>query len=166
MMAIPLTRGKVAIVDDEDFEALSKFKWMAKEDRNGKFYAVRTVGSDHGGRTSIYMARVIAQPRPGQMVDHDNGDTLFNVRKNLRPCTRVQNQRNRHARNSASGFKGVRRRDHAKAKPYSAEISINRRNVFLGYFATAAEAARAYDAAALEHFGQFANLNFKEGARQ
>jgi len=158
---IPLTRGLSATVDDEDFDALSQHKWMAKKDRNGKFYAVRSVGPRHD-RKSVYMAREIMKPESHQMVDHRDGDTLRNVRSNLRLCSRIENQRNRHGRKSKSGFKGVRKRDDLVTTPWIAEINVDRKNIHLGYFATDIEAARAYDAAAVEHFGEFANLNFKE----
>lgn len=163
MREIPLTRGKIAIVDDEDYEALAVHKWMAKADRNGKFYAVRSVGPRHNRRT-VAMHRVVMNAGPDDFVDHRKGETLDNRKGiSLRKCTRAQNQRNRHARNSKSGYKGVCfiARD-GLSKPWRSEICVDKSNIHLGYFATDVEAAKAYDAEAVARYGEFVNLNFPE----
>ncbi len=101
---------------------------------------------------------------PAIEVDHRSGDGLNNRRGNLREATRAQNSRNLGLpRNSTSGFKGVsftRSKGQPLAKPWQASINVNWKGYHLGYFATAAAAARAYDAAARVHFGEFARLNF------
>lgn len=161
---IALTRDQFAIVDDEDFDELSKHKWTARKDRKGNFYAVRSVGRRHD-RTTVAMHRVIMNAGPDDFVDHRHGKTLDNRKViSLRKCTRAQNQRNRHARNSKSGYKGVCFLTRKRSKPWRYEISVDKKNIHLGYFATDVEAAKAYDKEALARFGEFANLNFPEVA--
>jgi hypothetical protein len=156
---IQLTRGKVAVVDDEDYALVCGVPWVAAEKR-GKFYAQRSVGP-RGARKTVAMARLIMNAGPGLVVDHRDGNTLDNRRANLRLATNAQNVANqRRARPAASGFKGVRHRHHWKLKkPWCAEIDANGKHIHLGYFATAEEAAAAYDRAAVEHFGEFASTN-------
>lgn len=159
MREIPLTRGMVAIVDDEDYEVLAAYKWMATEKR-GKFYAQRSVGP-RNDRKTIAMHRVVMNAGPEDFVDHRHGNTLDNRKGvSLRKCTRAQNQRNRHARNSASGYKGVCFLARCKSNPWRAEIFVDGKNVHLGYFNSDIDAAKAYDAEASKLFGEFANLNF------
>jgi hypothetical protein len=159
MKTIPLTQGQHAIVDDEDYPELSQFKWCAH--RNGNtFYAVRTEWTD-GKDRSIMMHRQIVGLGHGDKreVDHRSGDGLNNQTSNLRIATHQQNQHNqRLQRRTASGYKGVCwvKRD----KKWRADIAINSKPKWLGLFNTAAEAAHAYDKAALELHGEFACLNF------
>ena len=157
MKEIPLSRGKVALVDDEDYESLARWKWSAWEHRNGDFYAVRTI--QHGGRQStIRMHRLVCMPGTGQVVDHINHDTLDNRRMNLRACTAKENLRNRRVNpRHSSRYKGVRRRKDTGR--WSAQITCNKRAIALGCFASEREAREAYDVAALRLFGEFARLN-------
>ena len=100
MKYIPLTQGKLAIVDDEDFEWLSQWKWHF----NRKKYAARTI--NHSGK--LYMHQVILNTPKGMLSDHRNGNGLDNRRKNLRACNVQQNKANsRLPKNNTSGFKGV-----------------------------------------------------------
>jgi hypothetical protein len=95
----------------------------------------------------------------GKMVDHINRDTLDNTRENLRVATRAENLRNSKLRSdSKCNFKGVSK----KGNRFIARIQISvDKRLHLGYFNTEEDAARAYDAAAKQYFGNFANLNFK-----
>jgi hypothetical protein len=95
---IPLTHGEVAMVDAEDFEELSKYKWSLARGR----YAVRR----EKGKT-ILMHRVIMKPPDGMVVDHFDGNGLNNRRSNLRICTPQQNNYNSRPRGGSSAFKGV-----------------------------------------------------------
>lgn len=151
MKEIPLTRGKVAIVDDGDFPELSKHKWYARIGRH-KPYAVRT-----GSRNEIIrMHRVIMNAPDGLEVDHISGDTLDNRRANLRICTRGQNAANIPSNRNKNGFKGV----HKSYRKFHAKISCKRVRYHLGPHTTPEEAARTYDRKAIELFGEFASLNF------
>jgi hypothetical protein len=155
---IPLTKGKVALVDVGDYEALGVHKWCV----NGNGYAVRSISV--GGKTKVLrMHRVITGTPAGTYVDHINGDKLDNRRSNLRFATQQQNNCNKQRRrDNAAGFKGVylvKRRG-----KFVAEINVLGRRIFLGRFSAADAAARAYDVAALKHHGEFARLNFRDGA--
>lgn len=163
MREIPLTRGKVALVDDEDYERLVVFHWQATFS-HGR-WRVQRVSGPRARRVNVVMARQILGVSDSKIfVDHINGDGLDNRRSNLRACTPRENLRNMHARRGGSGFKGVSysKRSHQLRKPWAAQITLDRRHHHLGYFETAEEAARVYDAAARQHFGDFAQLNFPE----
>ncbi len=160
MKEITLTRGMVAIIDDEDFERVIQLKWYALKTRSG-FYAVSSANLN--GKTSlIYMHRLIAGAPNGKETDHWNGDTLDNTRGNLRPCDTSQNQHNCGLRkDNTTGFVGV---CFTNGK-FSAMISINKKYTYLGRFSTAIDAAKARDLAAKKHHGSFANFNFPESMK-
>jgi len=104
---IPLTRGLFAIVDAEDYEWLSQYKWHVQfADYKRTCYAAR-----NGRGTSVFMHRMIMKPPKGKVVDHINGNGLDNRRCNLRICSRKENSFNRAKRlNAKSRFIGVYRR--------------------------------------------------------
>jgi hypothetical protein len=152
---IPLSRGLFALVDDEDFaRAVSVGSWNAKARGRNLFYAQRKFGRAH-----VHLHTFLTG---WPLVDHRNGDGLDNRRANLREATHTQNTWNARRRSdNTSGFKGVsQRRSDGKWVAY---IGIDRRQVYLGSYVTVEEAARSYDAAAREHRGEFALLNFPEG---
>ena len=96
---------------------------------------------------------------PPNQIDHINCNSLDNRWVNLRPCTQLQNNRNRqYSPRSTSFFKGVY--FHKKHKKYRAQISVNRKTLHLGCFFSQTDAACAYDRAAKKYYGEFANLNF------
>jgi hypothetical protein len=148
---IPLGDGQYTYVDAADYESLSKYTWHLA---NG--YAAR-----RENRRIILMHNEIMKPPKGMMVDHANHNKLDNTRMNLRNCTRQQNMRNarKHA-NAASIFKGVGySKQHGR---WFARIYFGGRTIWLGLFTEEAEAARAYDYAAVGYFGEFACVNFPE----
>lgn len=149
MKEILLTHGFVTLVDDEDFEWLSQWRWAARENQSGTFYAVR-----YQVHRVIQMHRVIMEAPKELEVDHKNGDALDNRRCNLRLCTHQQNMHNRKlSKNNTSGYKGISFRK--RSQKWYASI-----NVFIGSYDTSEEAARAYDTKAIELFGEFAKPNF------
>lgn len=154
---ISLTQGKFALVDAADFDWLNKYPWHAKRyDR--LWYAVNSY-EINGRRTTRRMHRMILNVPKGKQTDHRNLNGLDNRRTNLRICTHGQNNQNRRVcRNSASQYKGVFR----SGKKWSAAIKINYKKYHLGTFANEIDAAKVYDTAALELFGEFALLNFPE----
>jgi hypothetical protein len=154
---IELTQGKTALVDDCDYDRISKHKWCVMKDNRGKFRAVRNTGMFPWGRM-VYMAREIMNPPDGMKVDHiREQNTLDNRRSNLRICTNAQNSYNRGKnKNNTSGFKGVS----LFAGKWRALIAINGKLIHLGYYSTAEQAAKAYDAKAKELHGEFARTNF------
>lgn len=156
MKLIPLNLGKFAQVDDEDYDYLMQFKWYYN-----KGYATRTV-DNHKNQKTIRMHRVIINTPIGMQTDHIDGDKLNNCRSNLRICTSSQNKQNcKIHRNNTSGFKGVSW-DGRKNRKWQAYISVSGRKISLGYYENPSDAAQAYDKAAKERFGEFANLNFLE----
>lgn len=154
MKTIPLTRGLSAMVDDEDYESLAPFHWRAQPGGQAH-YAVRT--SSETPRQTVRMHRQILDVLPGQDVDHRNGDGLDNQRANLRACSRSENLDNQRPRHGSSSFKGVSWV--VSRSKWQAVIQPRPHREFLGYFATEVAAARAYNAAALRLFGEFARLN-------
>lgn len=154
MREIELTRGKVALVDDADFEWLNQWKWTAFKSRT-KWYAIRCVRKG-ATKAFIFMHRLVSGiVRP----DHADGNGLNNQRHNLRAANSSQNSGNMGLpRHNTSGFKGVSW-DRSKNK-WQANIRIFGRQKNLGRFSSPALAALAYDAAAANHFGKFARLNF------
>jgi hypothetical protein len=147
---IALTQGQNALVSTEDYDFLMQWNWHAHWRTSTKsFYACRVVGR---GQIGMHAAVL----RCGQKeADHRNHDTLDNRRENLRKSTVSQNAINRQWK-SIRGYKGVGR----FKKKWGARIQVNGTRKFLGLFSSAEEAARAYDSAAKELHGEFANLNF------
>lgn len=137
---IPLTKGQFAIVDDEDFEFLSQWKWYAMKQPK-TYYAARDV--KRGGRKTIWMHRVINGTPDDLLTDHINGDGLDNRRANLRSVTHQDNMINcaRHVRGS-SKYRGVSW--HVRQNCWVAQITVDRRNVYLGRFANEDAAYAAY----------------------
>lgn len=145
--------GTFALVDDEDFDDLSRFKWSASRARNTT-YASRSVVVN-GKKTTIRMHRQLV-PNAAH-VDHADGNGLNNVRQNLRPCSSKENQWNRRRASGCSRFKGVSW--HAGNGKWRATIVVDKRQRTIGYFDDEGAAAMAYDRAASDCFGEFAALN-------
>jgi len=151
---IYLTQGKYAIVDPEDYEGLSKYKWFAVRN-NGRFYAVRSMKN-----RNVKMHQVIMGTEEGKVIDHVNGNGLDNRKANVRFATSEQNGWNKRKQrgNYSSKYKGVSRSK--KRNQWRVRIKYKGRSIHLGRFETEEEAARAYDAKAKELFREFAWLNF------
>jgi len=163
MKTIPLTKGKVALVDDADFEWLNQHKWHAIQPNppHGSFYAARRDMAQ--SERYVYMHNVIL----GVLgVDHRDSNGLNNQRSNLRPASPRENashQRLQHRKKG--GFKGVSRPAIATGMSHLWFAYINHKGKrrYLGYFVNATDAARAYDAKAIELFGEFALTNAQMG---
>lgn len=148
---IPLTQGKFAIVDANDFDSLSKTKWFTLSSKNNVFYAVT-------GKRCKVMHRIIMNAPDGIFIDHINHDGLDNRKINLRFCTRSQNTMNqRKPRNTSSRFKGVS--FHKTTGKWRASIKVGEKSKWLGLFGNEEGAAIAYNEAAIKYFGEFALLN-------
>lgn len=146
---IPLSQGKFAIVDSEDFERLNKFKWCFCK------YAKRFIRCDNSSRKAIWMHRVINQTPDGFDTDHINGNKLDNRKCNLRTVTRSQNEWNKLApRNNTSGMKGVN--FNKSNRKWVARISISGSYLYLGCYPTKQLAYEAYCIAQRKHHGSFA----------
>lgn len=161
-LEIPLTQGKVALIDDEDLPLLSGYKWHAqREDKPNctKWYASATIRLPSGRQSQLPMHRLISGAPAGRLVDHKDGDGLNNRRNNFRICTRQENNRNIRKLSGASQYKGISY--HKGRKKWYARITVDGKDVHVGSYESETEAARAYDNAAKKHFGEFARLNFE-----
>lgn len=149
---IQLSRGKVALVDTEIINRLKVHRWAAWYSGNRWYAKTRIDGSE------ILMHRFILNVPEGKQVDHINGDGLDNRRCNLRICVPSQNMMNQtNFRGGTSKFKGVSW--YKAGEKWRAYINKDGRQISLGYFEDEKQAARAYDEAAAELFGEFAYLN-------
>jgi hypothetical protein len=159
MKQIELTKGYFATVDDEDYERVAQFNWCATVKQQG-VYAVRGKGP-RGKMKMIYLHRFLLGAVAGQYVDHVDGDSLNNRRDNLRLCSGRANVWNQKRKSSnRSGYKGVCW-DKSR-RLWKAEIRAVEGRIHIGRFEVPEDAAKAYDAAARKHHGEFATLNFPE----
>lgn len=144
-----------AIVDDRDYPRVSKHNWSL----NVRDDCAQTCNSIIGRKS---MHRFIMNAERGIQIDHRDLNRLNNRRKNLRRATNLQNCRNKKKliRNGkcSSRYKGVCW--HAVSSSWTARIRVLNKRLHLGCFKTQISAARAYDKAAIKHFGKFAYLNF------
>lgn len=155
MKKIPLTKGMEALVDDQDYKFLMQWDWQYHSTDNGG-YAVRTIRNP---TKKIWMHHVVAT-RKGLVIksccDHIDRNGVNNRRDNLRLATSSQNGANRFRKNK-SGFRGVYW--YPRYSKWSTQIRVEGKLHNLGYFTDKIEAAKAYNKAAEEHFGEFAWLN-------
>lgn len=155
MKQIELTQGKVALVDDADYEELSKHNWFAHKSRN-TFYAERKVSKN----THIKMHRQLLglESGDGKKTDHQNHNGLDNRHCNIRICTQQQNHRNLlPLKRKSSKYKGVSW--FKLRKKWRVRITVNKKVKHLGYFNHEQLAALVYNLAAKKYFGNFAFLN-------
>lgn len=159
MKEIKLTQGKVALVDDEDYNWVNQKTWQAQVNHCGIFYACSAYRREK-------MHRVIMGLQKGdkRQVDHINHDGLDNRRCNLRICTNSQNCMNGKHKGGSSKYKGVTY--HKKSNRWQAQIQIEdnnaagkRKHIRCGSHKTEKDAAIAYNNAAIKYFGEFAHLN-------
>lgn len=156
---IPLAKGRgFALVDDADADLVAGYSWYLHRSRRDLVYARAYVkGSGRANPRYVYMHQLITGQRG---TDHANGNGLDNQRHNLRDATRGQQQVNRPSRWGRSKYRGVWLAPDRTVNPWRAEIRKDGRVRRLGTFADEETAARAYDQAAREIWGEFASLNF------
>ncbi len=159
-MLLPLTKGQFAIVDPDVFEWASAHKWYALRSNAG-FYAARNYVDPEKGNRHIFLHRLVANAKHGEQVDHINRNTLDCRSDNLRIATDQQNRWNKNKfvmkAGRATPFIGV---FHGGNGRWRAAISHDGKRIYLGYFDTQEDAARAYDKKCKELRGAFAALNF------
>lgn len=155
---IPLTRGYVALVDDEDYLFLVRFKWSVLLRKDGGVAAARHGLYVDGRVYNVMMHRLIMAAPEGEAIDHRDGNPLNNQRSNLRFANAKQNAANTRAV-AGKEFKGVHR---ASQRSYLAQIRDGDRTFYLGSYDTPEQAARVYDAARVRMSGEFAWTNFPD----
>lgn len=169
---IPLTKGKVSIVDADKYDYLLQWNWHYGSSRGSLIngYAARAASrigrkneTEFKGSKLIFMHRQLLNPEEGYFVDHINRNTLDNRIKNLRIATRAENAKNSGKnKTNTTGYKGVFIEKKGNYFAYRARIKLNGEKINLGCFKTAVEAALAYDDAAIKYHGEFAFLNFSK----
>lgn len=164
MKTLPLSRGYVAVVDDDDYVWASQWKWTLTTKRDAKIprrYAYRLDPLPNGKKKNVMLHRAIMMRHgfeiDGLYVDHIDIDGLNNRKENLRVVTNSNNMGNGRVR--VGRFKGVRSGRNGK---FVASITVNYKGKALGVFDCEEDAARAYDAAARIAFGECARLNFPQ----
>lgn len=156
MKLVPLTQGKSAMIDEEDWEKVRGWKW--RYHNQGYATGTRIEGIF---QITVLMHRLIAEPQPGEIVDHRNHDRLDNQKANLRVGSQAMNMANRrHTKRPGftSEFRGVARqnRRYNLRKPWGVQV----RGKYVATAETEEEAAKLYDLAALREWGSTAQLNF------
>jgi hypothetical protein len=152
MMIIETTQGHIIMVDDQDYDRLSKFTWHISRDNRTGYQQVRAMKDGK----KIKMHRfILGLTDPKVICDHIDGNIFNCQRSNLRACTHRQNMMNRRKRKGTSPYKGVIKR----GQKFEAHIKIPEKRLYLGIFVTQELAAQAYNRAAVKYFGEFANLN-------
>lgn len=150
MAEICMTNGSIVLVDDEWHERLSQFAWAP----NTRGYPTMKIG-----RKIIPMHRIVMSAKPGQIVDHKNGQICDNRTENLRFCTHSENMQNRKIHSSnACGVKGVYRDHRPRKNPYRVQIRVEGKKIVIGSFPTLDDAHSAYDAASRKYHGEFSRL--------
>lgn len=162
---IPLTQGKIALVDPEDYERVIAFKWHAARrisTSTERWYAAHSTYTDKK-RSAILLHRFLLSLQGKEDVDHRNGDGLDNRRENLRVCTRSQNNANARKHRGSYRYKGVCL--DVRDGRWQVEIRVEGQRIYVGRYPDEKDAARAYNDAAVRYFGEFARLNDLEGER-
>lgn len=158
MKKIKLTQGKYALVDDADFETVSKYKWYAQNMGTGQplWYAARSTWKN-GKKGIIKMHRfIMGFPSSSLDIDHIDQNGLNNQKSNLRVVSHLQNMANgRTSRSNTSGFKGVSFNGH-KWVAQSKDRGVQN---YLGSFENKIDAAIIYDMFVLLRHGEFAQTN-------
>jgi hypothetical protein len=170
MREVHLSQGKVALIDDCDYDAVSRYKWYAKR-MSGTYYAARNERVKDKRRTLLMHVFILEST--GALVDHKDGNGLNNTRGNIRVCTVSENTRNRRGNlNASSKYKGVAKFEHKVTRVttsgriikyfylrYAAVIQADGKIIRLGKYKTEVEAAAAYNVAAIKYHKDFARLN-------
>lgn len=155
MKRIQLTQNKYTIVDDENYEELSKYRWYLNTFGYVRRWRPTIERQAKPGSREIFLHRHLIDVPKGYVIDHINGDKLDNRRCNLRVCTPHQNRMNRQSqKNNTSGYKGVFW--NKQRNKWSAKINFNHKQIYTGYFDNKEDAAKAYERAARKYFGEFA----------
>jgi hypothetical protein len=163
MKKIELSQNQFALVSDEDYESLSKTKWsayrIAGTGRNGKVHLYGYKAGYKSKGKKFWMHNIIMNPTEGMEVDHIDGDPLNNQRDNLRIVTHRENCMNRGKRSNGTTSKYIGVSWNKEKERFRALITVDGKSHYVGSYHTPEEAALAYNAKAIELFGNFARIN-------
>jgi len=159
---IRMAQPRYAKVDPADYKRLKRYKWIARKGKNS-FYTLRyAAGGKRKKGTLIYLHQEVIKVPQGMVIDHINHDGMDNRMANLRAATYSQNlcHRKKRSGTNQSKYKGIYWRE--KNRKWQALITFEKKKIYLGYFRSEIDAARAYDHAAKIYHGEFASLNFPQ----
>lgn len=151
---IPIGKDLFVVIDDEDFALVSKFNWHKHSSSDSTTYYASA---------NVKMHRLIMDAKPGDIIDHINGDPLDNRKQNLRKCTNSQNQQNTHSRGGTSRHKGVS--FNKKSGMWLGVFNYEGKRYYCGLFQSEDDCACAVDQKRKEVCGEFAILNFPDRER-
>jgi AP2 domain/HNH endonuclease len=155
MKSITLHSGRELLVDDQDFDWVSRIKWYDTGKHAQRQWLV------NGVKHSQYLHCMLMSDTD-KYVDHIDGNGLNNQTSNLRTCTHAQNMKNQKMRRTnKSGFKGVS--FYKQTKRWVAYVRIGKKSKTIGYYDSPEEAAKMYDSEALKYYGEFARTNEQMG---
>lgn len=157
-----MAQPRYAKVDPADYKRLRGYEWFSIKGPRSFYAARRARGTKASKFARMYMHRELIEIADGLLVDHINHDGMDNRRANLRAATHSQNMYHRGKRSGTtqSKYKGVYWRK--RNRKWQALITFQKKKIYLGYFRSEIEAAKAYDRAARKYHGEFASLNFPE----
>lgn len=158
MKIINLTKNQIALIDDEDYDLVSQYRWYAAKKRNTWYAATTIWGNGKDTKQYLLMHRLIAKPTGKSIVDHIDRNGLNNQKNNLRICTNSLNLRNcPRTRQGRSGYRGVTSLPRDR---WLARINHDGKHLRIGMYTDKEEAARAYDVYAVILYGPFSHTNF------
>lgn len=149
--------GFCVLVDEEDAEKISHYKWQLNDSASNKIYFHVYTRNPDGTKTKIYLHRYLLNAEKGTVIDHINGNTLDCRKSNLRITDKIGNARNRcMGKNNTSGYKGVSWADNAKK--WRVRIMHDQKYKHIGYFETKELAYKAYCEASKKYHGEFGRV--------
>jgi hypothetical protein len=155
---IPLSQGKFTIIDIEDVDKVKKYEWTFFKSKHHKYGYVISKKKINNKKKWLLHRYILDIKNPKIYIDHKNGNSLDNRKGNMRLCTHQQNLCNgKKTLNKTSVYKGVCFKKNSKK--WYAQITVNGKTKYLGYFYNQLEAAKIYDIKAIEYFGEFALTN-------
>ena len=156
-----MTQPRYAKVDPADYKRLRGYEWSSRKGGRS-FYALRYGAGKGGNDVLISMHQDVIEVPEGMVIDHINHDGMDNRGANLRAATRSQNMchRKKRSRTTQSKYKGIHWKK--RNRKWQAMITVESKRIYLGYFRSEIEAAKAYDRAARKYHGEFASPNFPE----
>lgn len=154
-----LTKGQIALIDDEDFEKLSQWSWYAHSNPvSNTSYAARGTFINYKNKLYLMHRQILGITDPKISVDHADGNGLNNQKSNLRICTHSQNMCNTSKRkNTTSRFKGVSWC--SDRNKWEVEVRVDNKRLRVGRYENEIEAALAYNVTASFAHREFARLN-------